>query len=56
MSGAAPQWKLTPAETAAALAEGKARGLPDGWNVTLDVSLHVGEGKILPCINVSHSL
>ena len=31
--------ELTPEEVAAALAEAKARGLPDGWKVSLDVSL-----------------
>jgi len=30
-------WVMTPEEKAAALAEAKARGLPDGWRVELDV-------------------
>ena len=30
---------MTPEEKAAALAEAKTRGLPDGWRVELDVSL-----------------
>ena len=34
-------WELTPEEVAAALEEAKARGLPDGWTVTLDVSLYL---------------
>ena len=32
-------WVMTPVEKAAALAEAKTRGLPDGWRVELDVSL-----------------
>lgn len=32
-------WVMTPEEKAAALAEAKTRGLPDGWRVELDVSL-----------------
>lgn len=30
-------WVMTPEETARALQEAKARGLPDGWRVELDV-------------------
>lgn len=30
---------MTPEEKAAALAEAKSRGLPDGWRVELDVRL-----------------
>lgn len=30
-------WVMTPEEKAAALAEAKGRGLPDGWRVELDV-------------------
>ena len=30
-------WVMTPEEKAAALAEAKTRGLPDGWRVELDV-------------------
>ena len=35
-------WRLTAAEKASALAEGKARGLPDGWDVELDVRIMNG--------------
>jgi hypothetical protein len=31
-------WVMTPEEQAIALQEAKARGLPDGWRVELDVS------------------
>ena len=32
---------MTPEEKAAALAEAKGRGLPDGWRVELDVRLFI---------------
>ena len=40
------RWELTPEETAVALAEGKARGLPDGWDVTLDVSIELSKSEL----------
>ena len=33
------KYEMTPQERANALAEAKARGVPDGWTVELDVSL-----------------
>jgi hypothetical protein len=37
-SNNASRWVMTPVEQMVALEEAKARGLPDGWRVELDVS------------------
>jgi hypothetical protein len=37
-------WVMSPEEKVSALREGKARGLPDGWRVELDVSRNGGCG------------
>lgn len=38
MPGRADRTELTPEEIAQAMSEAKARGLPPGWTVALDVS------------------
>jgi hypothetical protein len=51
-------WVMTPEEQAIALQEAKARGLPDGWRVELDVRTTVvlsNGGKCCYKTRVSHT-
>lgn len=49
-----PRWVMTPEEQAIALQEAKARGLPDGWRVELDVRCYSCKGLVAAILAVAY--